>query len=87
MINHYIISALFSSGDKIEKGAPVYKTINSDEWSIAVQLTKKTAREYKKEAKERKSDYANIKIKFLKDGLNTTANIKVVRGTDKNIME
>lgn len=76
-------SALFSSGDKIEKGAPVYKTINSDEWSIAVQLTKKTAREYKKEAKERKSDYANIKIKFLKDGLNTTANIKVVRGTDK----
>lgn len=77
-------SALFSSGDRIEKGMPIYKSINSDEWSIAVQLSKSQAKKYKAEAKQRDSDFTNVKIKFMKDGLSTTANLKVVTGEDKN---
>lgn len=76
-------SALFSSGDKIESGSPIYKTINSDEWSVAIQLTKKQAKKYKAEAKEKEADYTNVQIKFLKDNLATTANLKVVKGADK----
>ena len=63
---------------------PIYKSINSDEWSIAVQLSKSQAKRYKAEAKQRDSDFTNVKIKFMKDGLSTTANLKVVTGEDKN---
>lgn len=67
-------SATFSSGDKIDKGTPIYKTINDEEWSIAIPLTKSEAKKYK--------DVNGIKIKFLKDDLNTTANFDIVKGSD-----
>ena len=67
--------AKFSSGDKIEKGTPIYKAVNDEEWSIAVKLTKEEAKKYKKTT--------GIKIKFLKDGLTTTANFEVIKGADK----
>lgn len=67
--------ARFSSGEQIEKGTPIYKAINDEEWSIAIQLTKQEAKKYK--------DQNGVKIKFLKDGLNTTANMEVVKGADK----
>lgn len=70
------IAALFSSGDKITKGAPIYKAINDDEWSIALKFNKKDVKKYK--------DTTNIVIKFLKDGLSTTANLKIVKGADGN---
>lgn len=70
------IDVKFSSGDKVKKGEPIYKTVNSEEWSIAVQFTKEEAKKYK--------DENGVKIKFLKDGLSTTANIKVIKGEDKN---
>ena len=76
-------AALFSSGDRIEKGTPIYKAVNSDEWSVAICLNKKQAKKYKAEAKEKGSGYTNVKIKFLKDGLTTTANLKVIKGVDK----
>lgn len=69
-------SAKFSSGEKIDKGTPIYKTINDEEWSIAVQLSASDVKKYKKTN--------GIKIKFLKDGLNTTANFKIVKGEDGN---
>ena len=69
------VSAQFSSGTKIDKGAPIYKTINNEEWSIAIPLTKQQAKKYKK--------MTGVKIKFLKDDVTTTANIEVVKGADK----
>lgn len=70
------LSATFSSGDKIDKGTPVYKTINDEEWSIAIPLSKSDVKKYK--------GVTGIKLKFLKDGQNTTANFKIVKGADKN---
>ncbi len=69
------VDVKFSSGDKIEKGEPIYKTVNAEEWSIAVQFTKEEAKKYK--------GVNGVKIKFLKDGLSTTANIKLIKGKDK----
>lgn len=69
-------SAHFSSGDKVEKGTPIYKTINDDEWSIILKFNKKDVKKYKKTT--------NITIKFLKDNLTTTANLKIVKGADGN---
>lgn len=69
-------SAHFSSGDKIEKGSPIYKAINDDEWSIVLKFNKSDVKKYKKTS--------NITIKFLKDNLTTTANLKIVKGADEN---
>lgn len=69
-------SAHFSSGDKIEKGSPIYKAINDDEWSIVLKFNKNDVKKYKKTS--------NITIKFLKDNLTTTANLKIVKGADEN---
>lgn len=69
-------SAHFASGDKIEKGTPLYKAINDDEWSIVLKFSKKDVKKYKKTK--------NITIKFLKDNLTTTANLKIVKGADGN---
>ena len=41
--NSYV-DVKFSSGTKTEKGNPIYKTVNDEEWSIAVQFTKKEAK-------------------------------------------
>lgn len=68
------VSAQFSSGMEIEKGAPIYKTIHSEEWSIAVQFTKAQAKKYK--------DKNGITIKFLKDDVTTTANLEIAKGDD-----
>ncbi len=69
-------SAHFSSGDKVEKGAPLYKAINNDEWNIVIKLNKKDLKKYK--------HVQNITIKFLKDNLTTTANLNIVKGADGN---
>ena len=69
-------SAHFSSGNKIEQGTPIYKTINDDEWNIVLKFNKKDVKKYKKTT--------NITIKFLKDNLTTTANLKIVTGDDGN---
>lgn len=69
-------SAKFSSGDKIDAGTPIYKTITSEEWKIAIQLSEEDVQKYK--------DTTGIEIKFLKDNLTTTANFKIVKGADKN---
>lgn len=72
--NHYT-TAHFSSGDKIEKGSPIYKTINDEEWNIVLKFNKSDIKKYKNTSK--------ISVKFLKDNLTTTANFKIVKGKDK----
>lgn len=67
-------SAKFSSGDKVEKSTPIYKAVNDEQWSIAVPLTKAQIKKYKK--------ITGIKLKFLKDGLTTTANFEIIKGAD-----
>lgn len=69
-------SAHFSSGDKIEKGTPLYKAINDDEWNIVIKFSKSDVKKYKK--------VSNITVKFLKDNLSTTANLKIIKGADGN---
>lgn len=68
--------ATFSSGEYIEAGTPIYKTIDDEKWSIAVKLSGAEAKKYKKTT--------GIKIKFLKDNLETTANFEIVKGNDGN---
>lgn len=69
-------SATFSSGEYVEVGTPIYKTINNEEWSIAIKLNASEAEKYK--------NSSGIKVKFLKDNLETTANFEIVKGTDGN---
>lgn len=66
--------ASFSSGDLIESGSPICKTINDEEWSIIIPLTKAEKKQYK--------DTTTVKIKFLKDGITTTADFSIVKGSD-----
>ena len=73
--SNYIL-AQFSTGSEVENGSPIYKIVNSEEWSIAVPFTKEQAKEYK--------DVNGIEIKFLKDDVTTTANLEIVKGKDKN---
>lgn len=68
-------AAIFSSGDKIDASTPIYKTVNDEEWSIAIRLSKEDEEKYK--------DKTGIEIKFLKDNLSTTANFEIVKGADK----
>lgn len=65
-----------SSGDYIEAKTPIYKTISDDEWSIAIPFTEEDVKKY--------TDTVGVKIKFIKDGITTTANIKIVKGADGN---
>ena len=70
------VSAHFSSGDKIEKGTPIYKVIHDEEWNIVVKFSNSDIKKYKNVTK--------ISVKFLKDNLTTTANLKIIKGADGN---
>lgn len=70
------VSAHFSSGDKIEKGTPIYKAIHDEEWNIVVKFSNSDIKKYKNVTK--------ISVKFLKDNLTTTANLKIIKGADGN---
>ncbi len=62
--------ASFTSNMKVEKGSPIYKTINDELWDIVIPLTKDQAKNYK--------DKKNVSIKFLKDNVTTTGNFEIV---------
>lgn len=68
--------AHFSSGDKVDANAPIYKTVNDEEWSIAIPLSDSDIEKF--------TDKTGITIKFLKDNVTTTANFKIIKGADKN---
>ncbi len=63
-----------TSGDKVNKGDVVYKTINDEEWSVAIPLSDKDAKKYKKTEA--------VNITFLSDNLETKANFKIIKGAD-----
>ncbi|MGN0382646.1 MAG: HlyD family efflux transporter periplasmic adaptor subunit [Eubacterium sp.] len=71
--NNYT-KASFSSGDLIEEGSPIYKTINDEEWNIIIPLTEEDIDKY--------SDTDNVKIKFVKDGITASANFEIFKGSD-----
>ena len=58
----------------VEKGDPIYKTIQDETWSIVIPMSDKDLQSY--------SDVKTVKVKFSKDGLETTASFKIIANTD-----
>ncbi len=62
------------TGDQMAEGDSIYKVITDDEWSIAIQLEDEDVQKYK--------DTKGVRIKFVNENLDTTANFKIVNGKD-----
>ncbi len=62
------------TGDQVADGDKIYKVITNDEWSIAIELEDEDVEKYK--------DTKGVKIKFINDNLDTTANFEIVKGKD-----
>ena len=62
------------TGDEMAKGEDIYKVITNDEWSIAIELEDEDVQKYK--------DTKGVRIKFINDNLDTTANFKIINGKD-----
>ncbi len=62
------------TGDQVADGDKIYKVITDDEWSIAIELEDEDAKKYK--------DTKGVRIKFINDNLDTTANFEIVNGQD-----
>ncbi|MBE7721756.1 MAG: hypothetical protein E7243_19935 [Lacrimispora celerecrescens] len=62
------------SGKLIEKGAPVYKIISSDLWSIVFPMTEEDAKSY--------GDKTSLTIEFSGRGLRASGSFSVLTGTD-----
>lgn len=54
---------------KVAVGEPIYKLITSEEWSVVVPITEKTAEELK--------DRTNITVRFLKDNETMVGNLSI----------
>lgn len=67
--------ATIETGKLVEAKAPIYKTINQEEWKLAIQLSDSDVKKYK--------DTTAVKIKFKKDGTSVTTNFNIVKGSDK----
>lgn len=63
------------SGDLVEKGQPVYKVINSEDWSVVVELSQEDAQLYSQ------NDY--VDVRFLKDNLKATAQLEIINSGGK----
>ena len=63
------------TGDQMAKGEEIYKVITDDEWSIAIELEEEDVQKYK--------DTKGVRIKFVNENLDTTANFKIINGKDK----
>lgn len=62
------------TGDQMAQGEKIYKVITDDEWSIGIQLDDNDVKKYK--------DTKGVRIKFINENLDTTANFKIVDGKD-----
>ena len=62
------------TGDEMAEGEDIYKVITDDEWSIAIELDEDDVQKYK--------DTKGIRLKFINDNLDTTANFKIITGKD-----
>ena len=64
------------SGELLESGSPVYKTITSEQWQIIIALDAETAEKYK--------DTTSISVTFPEKDLSTSVNFEIFTGTDGN---
>lgn len=64
------------SGDLLESGAPVYKTISSEQWSILISLDRDTAAAY--------NDLTSVSVTFPEKDLSTVVNFELISGADGN---
>ncbi len=62
------------SGKLIEKGAPVYKTITSDQWSVVFPMSEEDIKAY--------GDKKNLTVGFSGRDLKATGSFSVMTGTD-----
>ena len=62
------------SGKLIEKGAPVYKLITSDQWSVIFPMADEDIKAY--------GDKTSLTVEFLGLDLKATGNFSVITGTD-----
>jgi len=62
------------SGKLIEKGAPVYKTITSDQWSVVFPMSEDDIKAY--------GDKKNLTVGFSGRDLKATGSFSVITGTD-----
>lgn len=58
------------SGDLVESGTPLFKVINSEDWSIIIPVSKEDAQKY--------SNEGYVDVRFLKDNLTTSAEIEII---------
>jgi len=62
------------SGTKVAAGDKLFKTVNSEEWSILVPLTEEDALQY--------SEKKRVKVLFNETGLSTTVLFEIIKGSD-----
>lgn len=68
--------AIFSSGDLIESGAPIYSIISDEEWNMYIELSDDEAKAY--------AEKTSLYIKFLKDDITANTNFEIIKGADGN---
>lgn len=61
-------------GQLVEAGAPVYKTITSESWSILIPLTDQEAEAYR--------ETTSLAVSFPEHDLSTTVNFSILTGSD-----
>jgi hypothetical protein len=62
------------TNDLIKTGDPIYKTIDSETWSIIIPLTDDEVKEYK--------DKTSVKIMFSNDKITTNADFTIIENSD-----
>lgn len=70
------IKKILKSGDSVNKGDPLYKTITSETWSIIIPLTEDETEDLKNKNR--------LKIKFLTDNITETADFEILELSDGN---
>lgn len=68
------ISASIESGDIVEAGAPIYKTLSQEEWKLAIKLSDEDVEKY--------AETTAVKIRFKKDNTTVTTNFEIQKGSD-----
>ena len=66
--------SIINSGKLIEKGAPVYKVIASDKWSVVFPMTDEDIKEY--------GDKTRLKVDFSGHDLKASGDFSTMKGTD-----
>ncbi len=76
--NSYKETQLFSNSE-VEASTPVYKRINSEDWSIIVPINESLAKEL--------NEKSNLKIRFCKDDFTTNASCSLIKSEDNYFLK